>query len=83
MPAGFPSGTARTTLFSSRLKRESDATKSRPSVFTSGLAASSWFICFCPAEMKMSHAAPSSIWVLRVPEESKLNTRVTLGWSSR
>ena len=40
---------------------------------------SSWFICFGPAERKRSHSAPSWIWVFRVPEESKLNWKVTPG----
>ena len=47
--------------------------RSKPSVLTSEAAVMSiWFICFWPAEMKTSQSAPSWIWVLRVPEESKL-----------
>ena len=80
MLAGLPSGTTRATLFSSRFTRVPCSTKSRPSVFTSGsAAASSWFICFWAAEMNRSQSAPSWIWVFRVPEESKLKIRVTLG----
>ena len=83
MPAGLSSGTARTTLFSTRSMRLSETTKSSPSVLVPVVsAASSWFICFCAAEMKRSQTAPSSIWVLSVPEESKVKVSVTLGATS-
>ena len=56
--------------------------KSRPSSFPDSVSASSWFICFWPAEMKTSASAPSWIWVLRVPEESKSYWRVTSAWEA-
>ena len=77
-PAGFPLGTTSTTRFSSRLIRVPSRTKSSFFSFLSD-AMSSWFICFCDAEMKRSQTAPSSIWVLSVPDESKLNVSFTSG----
>ena len=60
--AFLPFGTMRTTLLATMLKRV-------PGITNLSLIA---FICFCPAEMKMSHSAPCSICVLSVPLESKL-----------
>ena len=70
---GLPSGTTSVTSFCRMLKRVSLSMRSRPSSLPLVAAASSWFICFWPAEMNTSHSAPSWIWVLSVPEESKLN----------
>ena len=72
MALGLPSGTQSVTLFSRMSKRVSWLMKSRPSSLPEAAPASSWFICFWPAEMKTSQSAPSWIWVLRVPDESKL-----------
>ena len=58
-----------TTLFETMLKRVPSSMCLSPSPF----------ICFCPAEIKMSHSAPCSIWVLSVPLESKLYTILTSG----
>jgi len=37
---------------------------------------------FLPAEMKISHSAPSSIWVFSVPEESKVKISFTFSFSA-
>ena len=83
MPLESDSGTTRTTLFSRKFTRVALSTKSRPSVLTAGSASiSSWFICFWPAEMNTSQSAPSWIWVLSVPEESKFIMTVTFGFAA-
>ena len=79
MPAGLSSGTASTTLFSTKSMRVSEYTKSAPFSFC---PASRSFIWDWPAEMNRSHTAPSMIWVRRVPEDSKEKVRVTSGATS-
>ena len=79
-PLGLPSGTTSATLFSRRLSRLPCSPKSSPSgFFSASQEASSWFICLGAAEMNTSQSAPSWIWVLSVPEESKLYVMVTPG----
>lgn len=65
---GFPYGTTKVTRFSRRFIRVG-----LPAVLTSfDPSISSWSICFCAAEIKIWHSAPSSIWFFNVPDESKL-----------